>query len=131
MLGAAPAPVPRPAPIPAPPVVERLPEPGPSRPRGGFQPTSGAYLGGAGGHRVSFTVLDGRVRNLRVDRLLMAEMVEIEDREMSARHLGFSFAAEWVDQSHVRGHVKMRNRWGLGAQFDFQARHRLRDVLSG
>ena len=91
----------------------------------------GPYLGGDGTHRVSFSVLEDRVRNLRVDGRQMAVTARIADGRVRASHSGFELVAEWVDGHHVRGQVRMRGRWGRGVSFDFTARLRVGDVLSG
>jgi hypothetical protein len=100
-------------------------------------PEAGPYLGGvegAGGdsrHRVSFSVLGERMRNLRVDGRQMASSARIANGRLRAQHTGFEIVAEWIDATHVEGKVRMRGRWGRGVTFSFTARHRVGDVLSG
>jgi hypothetical protein len=76
-------------------------------------------------------VLGDRVRNLRVDGRDMGPNARIANGRVKTHHLGFELVAEWVDERHVEGTVRMRGRWGRGVSFDFTARHRVRDVLSG
>jgi hypothetical protein len=91
----------------------------------------GPYLGGDGSHRVSFSVLEDRMRNLRVDGRQMASSARIVKGRIRAQHLGFELVAEWVDEHHVEGRVRMRGRWGRGVTFAFTARLRVGDVLAG
>ena len=95
---------------------------------------SGPYLGSADGdsrHRVSFSVRGDRVRNLRVDGRDMAPSARIVDGSVACGHLGFEMTADWVDENHVEGTVKMRGRWARPVSFSFHARRRVGDVLSG
>jgi hypothetical protein len=111
----------------------RAPKPGPS-PRGACDPAPGPYLGGAASataHRVSFSVLGDRMRNLRVDGRAMAPNARIVGGKVEAHHMGFEVTAEWLDESHVEGTVRMRGRWGRPVSFGFTARLRVGDVLSG
>ena len=127
------APAPAPAPV-SPPLPARLaprelrPAPPPA-PTGAAAP--GPYLGGDGSHRVSFSVLGDRMRNLRIDGRQMAANARIANGRVQAQHLGFEVVAEWQDESHVEGRVRMRGRWGRGVTFTFSARLRVGDVLAG
>ena len=116
------------------------PGPAPQRPPaaaadGAFAPAEGPYLGGAdaGGsrHRVSFSVRGDRVRNLRIDGREMVARERIANRHIRTHHMGFELVAEWIDERHVEGKIKMRGRWNRGLSFAFTARHRVGDVLSG
>jgi hypothetical protein len=91
----------------------------------------GPYLGGDSTHRVSFSVLSDRMRNLRIDGRQMAANARIVNGRVGAEHAGFEMVAEWVDAEHVQGKVRMRGRWGRGVSFGFTARRRVGDVLSG
>jgi hypothetical protein len=71
------------------------------------------------------------MRNLRVDGRQMAANARIANGRVSANHAGFEMVAEWVDDEHVQGEVRMRSRWGRGVTFSFSARRRVGDVLSG
>jgi hypothetical protein len=71
------------------------------------------------------------MRNLRIDGRQMAANARIVNGRVSANHAGFEMVAEWVDEHHVQGKVRMRGRWGRGVSFDFTARRRVGDVLSG
>src|SRR4051794_18708843 len=60
------------------PEIEAAPAPAPAG--YAFKPAPGPYLGGAEGdsrHRISFTLLDGSLRNLRVDGLGMAHRAPV------------------------------------------------------
>ena len=96
---------------------------------GAFAPSEGAYLGGADSgvtrHRVSFSVRGDRVRNLRIDGREMVARERIAKGRLQLRHTGFELVAEWTDEQHVEGKIRMRGRWNRGVSFAFTARHRV------
>jgi hypothetical protein len=113
------------------PTLQRAPAPAPSH---GAAPAPGPYLGhavGEGRHRISFSVRGDRLRNLRVDGRQMAPLARIVGGRVACGHLGFELNADWVDEQHVEGTVKMRGRWARPVSFHFSARLRIGDVLSG